>query len=317
MTLSVFDLHCDTAERMLLEHQGLSENHFAVSLEQAKKFDRYIQVMAHYIDRSLSDEDGWQRFLAMRQNLLEDPSIKNGDAVIATECPKDLTCPSLILSLEDARILANRIDRVDALYDLGIRIITPLWADTSCIGGAHNVSLGLTDFGKAALVRALELGIILDISHASVASAEEMFELAATHNAPIIASHSNAYSVCPVSRNLRDGQVQRILDCNGLIGLNFYKHFLRTDGSAGIADVLRHAEHFLSLGARDALCLGGDMDGCELPPELPSLSSLDRLANAMLAHNYTEDLVRAIFFGNAYRFAQMHLKKPREDKNSF
>lgn len=308
MTLSVFDLHCDTAERMLLEHQGLSKNDFAVSLEQAKKFDRYIQVMAHYIDHSLSEEDGWQRFLAMRQNLLEDPAVKDGNATVALKCPKDLMRPSLILSLEDARILANRIDRVDTLYRLGIRIITPLWADTSCIGGAHNVNLGLTDFGKAALGKALELGIILDISHASIASAEDMLELAALHKAPIIASHSNAYSVCPVSRNLRDGQVQSILDRKGLIGLNFYKHFLRADGGAKIADILRHAEHFLSLGARDALCLGGDMDGCELPKELPSLSSLDALANAMLAHNYTEDLVRAIFFENAYRFAQKHLK---------
>ncbi len=307
MKLSLFDLHCDTAYEMLRTAQSLSSNTLAVSLDKASVFERYTQVMALWIDYSLDDEAGWAHFHAMLQNLHQDSALLDGRARLLTQFDGISKTPTLLLALEDARILAGKLDRVDRLYEAGVRILTPLWRGETCIGGSHDTESGLTDFGKQALGRALDLGMIPDISHASLASAEDIFALAEQKKRPVIASHSDSYAVCPVSRNLRDTQVQAVLRSGGVIGLNLYKEFLTSASHATSVDVFPHIEHFLSLGAANALCLGGDMDGCDLPPNVQNLAELPRLAEEMLRRNYSEALVRAIFFENAERFAQRYL----------
>lgn len=306
-TIDLLDLHCDTAKQMLELGQPLGKNEFAVSLEQAAGYRQYIQVMALFTDRRLSDTAGWERLLQMYENLKSDPSVQGGRARLVMACPPRAAGISLLLGVEDARILQERLERVDMLYQMGIRILTPLWQGNTCIGGAHDTENGLTAFGKLAVQRAVALGMLADISHASVRAADEMLEISAVQGRPVIASHSNAYACCSVSRNLRDGQIRAIVACKGLIGLNLYTEFLSCNQPATVDDLLRHTEHFLSLGAAQALCLGCDMDGARLPQDLHSLSALPSFANCLLRHNYPEQLVRAIFFENAYRVLQATL----------
>ena len=308
MKLSLFDLHCDTAGEMLYHKEPLSKNHFAVSLENAKKFDNYIQVMAHFTPHELSDEDGWSNMLAMHENLCHDVAVMRKDAIVRHTFAHEANAATLLLSIEDARILCEKEERVDELFDLGFRILTPLWSGMTCIGGSHNTEVGLTDFGKKAITRAVGLGIIPDISHASEASSRDIFEIAEAASRPVIASHSNAYEICPVSRNLRPWQIERLLHCDGLIGLNLFQAFLRTgDGGATASDVFPHIDYFLEHGAIDALSLGCDMDGCLLPPDIPDLSALPHLAELMLRHGYAEELIHKIFYANAFRFATTYL----------
>lgn len=306
MQLSLFDLHCDTACEMHARKQPLRENSLAVSLNKAKKFEQYIQVMAFWTDHRLNDEAGWERLLELHRNLLSDEAVTCGDAAVCTGCPPRQPGNSLLMSVEDARILNGDLTRVDRLREMGIRILTPLWGGETCIGGSHDTSAGLTGFGRAALTRALECGMILDISHASERSADEIFLISEQAHRPVIASHSNAYGVCPVSRNLRDGQLRAVLASGGVVGLNLFRHFL-SQGDACMDDVVRHAEYFFERGAEHALCLGCDMDGAELPPDLPDLSALPRLAEHLTRY-YPEDLVRSVFFDNAYHFAERNLQ---------
>lgn len=300
--LSLFDLHCDTACEMLATAQPLADNTLAISLKKSAAFDQYVQVMALWADHTLSDAAAWERVSAMAHNLLADPSLKSNRARLTTTCPPREDGVSLLLGLEDARILEGRLERVDDLYRLGVRILTPLWRGETCIGGAHDTENGLTEFGKAAVRHALDLGMLPDISHASVASAEDLFELAAEYNRPVLASHSDAYAVCAVSRNLRDDQARAVIRSGGLIGLNLYTRFLSADAeTVTVEDVFRHAEHFLSIGAERTLSLGCDMDGAAMPRDLHDLSALPNLAECFLRHNFSESLVRDIFFENAFR----------------
>ena len=308
MELSLFDLHCDTANEMLRQKQKLTDNCLAVSLQKASVFSPYVQVMAHWTAYRLTDEEGWTRFCQMQDNLLQDPALQGGDARVITEWERSPARPTLILAVEDARILAGKPERVRELYDRGVRILTPLWKGETCIGGSHDTATGLTEFGKRALTEAVRLGMIPDISHASVESAEEIFAICRDQRRPVIASHSNAYTVCPVSRNLRDEQIREIIRSDGIIGINLYQGFLREDGNATAADALPHIEYLLEQGARAHLGLGCDMDGCDLPPDIPDVSALPHLAELMLQQNYPEQLIRDVFYGNAARFAQKHLK---------
>ncbi len=308
MRLSLFDLHADTAWGMYEKRQPLDSNTLAVSLDKAAVFERYVQVMALWTHPTLSDEDGWRRCEELLKNLKNDPALRENRARVCASYPTDPSVPSLLLSLEDARILNGRVERVDTLYSMGVRIITPLWKGEGCIGGAHDTRVGLSSFGKTALERALQNGTVLDISHASERSADDIFELAASHHAPVIASHSNAYRLCAASRNLRDGQIRTILASGGIIGINLYKYFLCEDGNACVTDVIRHIEYFLEMGAADALCLGCDMDGADLPDDLSDLSRLPLLADELQKRSYSDETIRAIFFENAHRFAEQHIR---------
>ncbi len=308
MKLSLFDLHCDTASVMLAKKQPLAKNDFHVSLENAANFAQYIQVMAFFTSPKLDDEAGWSRFLAMRQNLLADPSVASGAASALTACPPRKPGVSLLFGIEDARIFAGRPDRVKEAYDLGVRILTPLWAGETCMGGSHDTSAGLTAFGRSAIEKAISLGMIADISHASAKSADEIFELAAAQNRPVIASHSNAAAICPVSRNLSRGQIAKILASGGVIGLNLYTAFLKKDGNATVADLLPHIEYFLEQGAEHALCMGGDWDGANLPAGVQTIRDISKLADLLLSRNYPERLICNLLFENAYSFAKKNLK---------
>ena len=309
MKLSLFDLHADTAWAMYQSKETLTSNSLAVSLDKAQKYERYIQTMALWTSPKLGNEDGYTELLNIVENLKNDSALQNGAAELCRSCPaKDSQKTSLILSVEDARVLDGHIDRVQILADLGVRSVIPMWCGETCIGGSHDTSIGLTEFGKRAAKEMLDLGMVLDISHASVASSKEIFEISAAHGKPVIASHSNAHVICPVSRNLHDWQIDAIVASGGIIGINLYKAFLEADGNATLDSIQRHIEHFLSRGAQYALSLGCDMDGADLPDDIPDLSYLDRLAEHLLAHGYSQELINNLFFENAYRFAEKHFQ---------
>lgn len=309
MQLSLFDLHCDTAYELYRRGESLAKNSLSVTLHAAKSYRNYVQVMAHWTDPHLSDEEGWESCLAIYHHLCTDTAIQSEELTLCTTLPSlPLRRPCLLLAVEDARILAGNEERVDHLAKMGFRIMTPLWAGVTCIGGAHDTREGLTAFGRAALRRALQCGMLLDVSHASEASTEEILALSAEYTRPILATHSNAFSVCPVSRNLKKEQILAIVASGGLIGINLHVPFLTEREDATTEDILRHIEAFLSLGAERSLCFGGDWDGARLPVCFSKQEQLLLLAEAMLKHNYSETTVHSIFFENAYRFAEMHLR---------
>lgn len=308
MKLSLFDWHCDTASELFLRNETLEQTECAVSLQKADLFSSYVQVMAFWTDHTLSDEEGWNRYLQMRDHLRSDPAILAQKALLVTEIAPNRSVPQLLMGVEDARILCGRIERLQQLYTDGVRVLTFLWQGETCIGGSHDTDRGLTAFGKQVVRNAVTLGMLPDISHASVASAREIFEIAQEYTSPVIASHSNAYDICPVSRNLTKEQIRAVLKNGGVIGLNLHQAFLKKNGSACAADCIPHIEHFLSLGCEQALCLGGDWDGCRLPSDLSSLSDLPHLAELLLQKNYSEDLVRDLFFNNAMRFSMQYLR---------
>ncbi len=305
--LSLFDLHADTAWAMYQSGQPLGSNSLAVSLDKAQKYGRYIQTMALWTSPKLNDDEGYQHLLQVVQNLKNDPALQNGEAELCCACPsRDSKKASLMLSVEDARVLDGRIERVAELADLGVKSVIPMWSGETCIGGSHNTNVGLTDFGKLAAKEMLSHGMILDISHASIESSKDIFEISAKHHKPVIASHSNAHAVCPVSRNLQDWQIDAIVASGGIIGINLFRSFLQEDGDATLDSILRHIEYFLSRGAENTLALGCDMDGADLPDSIPDLSHLDRIAEHLLVHGHSQKLIDALFFENAYRFAQKH-----------
>lgn len=130
------------------------------------------------------------------------------------------------ISLESGDIIENSIDILEFFYHIGIRCMTLThsrntdWADSSGDTPGHD---GLTQFGKKIITRMNDLGMVIDVSHSSDKTVEDVLETSA---APIMASHSCARELCDIPRNLSDDFIIEISHRNGYIGVNFFPGFL-------------------------------------------------------------------------------------------
>ena len=303
--MNLLDLHCDTALELYLRKQPFKSGSLHVSLDKAFPYETYIQTMAYWCDTFLSDEDAYARFPLVHDHLTEELKT-NGvtlihDLVSLNDTQTD-TKRGALLAVEDARLLAGDLSRLDELYARGVRFLTLTWGGESCIGGAHDTDKPLTEFGRKVVERCFALGIIPDVSHASRRVTAEVIEMAKNAHKPIVATHSNSFAVYAHTRNLTDKEFIDILETGGVVGVSLCTYHL-TDGACAVSDVVRHIKHYLSLGGENALCLGCDFDGIDTTPDgIPDLSALPVLYGALLSEGISEKTVKKIFFENAFGF---------------
>ena len=299
--LSLVDMHCDTAYEMYMRNESFLSNSLSVSLDKADIYKEYIQVLAVWSDKKLDNDDAYRRFWDIYNHLNND--IKTSEYTALYKGLPINTPSKLVLGIEDARILNNDRSRLKALYGAGVRILTLLWSGISCIGGAYDTNVALTDFGCDVVLDCIEFGIIPDISHASLKSADKVFELCFDKDYPVIASHSNSYSVFAHPRNLSDRQFLQIKKLRGVVGINLCEEHLEIPSKfSPFVSILRHIEHYLSLDGEDTVCFGCDFDGAKTPEALPDIASLHFLANEMSKLNYNDLLIEKIFYLNAKNF---------------
>ncbi len=134
--------------------------------------------------------------------------------------------------VEGGHMIEDNPDYLDSFYRRGVRYLTLSWNNsTSWSTSAMDESqktfkvtpYGLTDFGKRVVKKMNRLGMMIDVSHVGE---KTFWDVIATSDKPILASHSSVYALCPVFRNLKDDQIKAIAKNGGVIQVNFYSAFL-------------------------------------------------------------------------------------------
>lgn len=303
--MKLFDLHCDTLYRAFFENGGLFNNDFHISFDRIDSIEPYIQCMAIWVPDEFRNKNAIQLFENCRKKLndeLKDTNIKiiySQDDIVEIESKKG---KGVVLTVEGGAVLGGKLENVDYLAKCGVKIMTLTWNGNCELGDGIGVegAKGLTDFGKSVVAKMEQNGIIVDVSHSSVPMFYDVAELSTR---PFCATHSNSKQICPHRRNLTDEQFSIIRDKGGIVGLNLSRGFLREDeDKACMLDVLRHAEHFLSLGGEKTLAIGTDFDGTDIPIDMTGIESMNKLYELFLKHNYNEKLLEDIFFNNARNF---------------
>ncbi len=287
--MRLFLTHIDTPYRILREGLPFCDDRLMVSSHDIEAFDEVRAVCALWCDKRLADKEGWHEVRRMRA------------------CIKGAldTLPH-ILSLEDGRVLGDMpLNRLKELYDDGCRILTPHWQGVNRLGGAHNTDIGLTLYGRHVLSAAMEMGFIVDLSHASDKSAHEILCLAKQYRTAVVATHSNFRAVTPHTRNLPDDICHGIVESGGFIGVSLVPSHV--GHTRDISALLLHIDYAVTKGYREALCLGTDFDGTdELIVPLLRAADLHLLSDAMQRSGYDDFIVNSLFYSNAARFFNHH-----------
>jgi len=215
---------------------------------------------------------------------------ENGDSAIAA-----------IYLIEGAHPLEGKIENLDLLFDQGLRIMgLTHFFDNELGGSLHGISgAGLNEFGRSVIRRANELGLIIDIAHASPQMVEDVLALSTT---PVVLSHGGVKGACDTPRNLDDSLMVRVANKGGLIGIGFWDAAVCDETPQGVVKAIRYA---IDLMGVEHVALGSDYDGGT--SVLFNASELAVLTEAMLQANFTEEEIRLVMGENVKRFLLINL----------
>lgn len=212
-----------------------------------------------------------------------------------------------VFHTEGAEAIDTDLAMLDVLHAAGLRSLGIVWSRPNAFGhgvpfrfpSSPDIGPGLTDAGKA-LVRACnDLKVMIDLSHLN----EKGFrDVAGISDAPLVATHSNAHSICPHARNLTDWQLGAIRETKGMVGLNYATGFLREDGrmnaDTGLDIMVRHVDALLEALGEDGVGLGSDFDGAMIPAPIGDVAGLPKLIAAFEQHGYGRELIEKIAWKN-------------------
>jgi membrane dipeptidase len=215
-----------------------------------------------------------------------------------------------ILHLEGAEPLAPDLSDLDEWYERGLRSLGLVWSRRNAFAegvpfrfpGSPDTGPGLTDAGRA-LVRACnERGVLVDCSHLNRRGFLDVAELS---EAPLVATHSNAWALCPATRNLDDEQLDLVAASGGVVGVNFAVAFLRADGlndpDTPVEEVCRHVEHLAGRMGIDHVAFGSDFEGATVPSALAGVHGFDDVLAALRVRGWDEPSLAKLAHGNWLR----------------
>ena len=333
--IPVFDGHNDVLLRLLKSHAASAETAFIegtatghLDLPRARKggfvggmfaiFPPPVQGSGSPIDRmkggsytvplpaELGLADAQASTIAMASILLRleragGLSVCRSVAEIRAAIARDSL--ATVFHIEGCEAIDTDFRMLDLLYAAGLRSLGIVWSRPNAFG--HGVPFtfpstpdtgpGLTDAGRELVRVCNERRILIDLSHLNEKGFWDVAELS---TAPLVATHSNAHSVCPHARNLTDRQLDAIRESRGMVGLNFATAFLRPDGSMNadtdLEVMIRHLDALIERLGEDGVGMGSDYDGATVPAAIKDVAGLPRLFEALRAHGYDDALLRKL-----------------------
>lgn len=272
----ICDCHCDTLTELYNKNTSLYENEQHFDIKRQIAIGGGLQFCAIYVPTEVFRYQGGLRYtlcLLDKYNQEIKKLHENGIDVLQVRTAEDAGNvlqhkAATLLAIEEGGAIDGSLEALRCLYELGVRAMTLTWSNRNDIADGINeeaTGSGLTLFGKQVVAEMNRLGMLVDVSHISTAGFWSVIE---TSTKPIIATHSNAKSLCSHPRNLNDEQIKALAQNGGLAGITFAGQFLEEDWrNACIESVYKHIDYMLNLiGNDDHIGFGSDFDGISHPP---------------------------------------------------
>lgn len=230
----VLDLHDDTTQMILDENYNLGEAHDYGQVDIPRLRRGHFAGLFFSI---WTDSERYTPTESIRRALQEIDAIRRE----AARHPKDLVLAgtadeilaarksgrvAVLMGMEGGHMIDSDLAVLRSYYQLGIRYLTLThtthtpWAASS---GAPPAGHGLTDVGRQVVREINRLGMMVDISHVSDQTFNDVLEVS---RVPVIASHSSCRALDSVPRNMTDDMLRDIGKKGGVVHINYFEGFL-------------------------------------------------------------------------------------------
>jgi len=214
---------------------------------------------------------------------------------------------SVVLHMEGAEAIDEDLNALDVFYAAGLRSLGPVWSRNTVFADgvplafpqSPDIGGGLTDAGKRLVARCNRKRILIDLSHLNE---KGFWDVARLSDAPLVATHSNVWSLCNSARNLTNEQLAAIRESNGIVGMNLATCFIRPDGKMSsdtdLSLLLQHIDMAIERLGETRVALGSDFDGAVVPKSIADIGGLDALREAFTQHGYDDNLQEMLCYSN-------------------
>lgn len=308
--MKIIDMHCDTLiEGWRKPERSFYDGDTSINLKLLKENGSLLQFFAMYLSRiemkTMDSYDILKGIYGYYKTQMEKYSdiirpVYSAQEVLEND-EKGLM--SSLLTVEDGVFIDGKIERIQEVYDMGVRLVTLMWNYENSVGfpcsDDPEVHLkGLKPFGIEVVEKMNELGMIIDVSHMSEGG---FYDVAKHSKKPFVASHSCARTLCNHRRNLTDDQLKTLGNAGGIAGVNFECSFLKEGSDRATYDqIIEHLLYMKDKAGIDAVGFGSDFDGIDDNGELVNYSGFTTLIERMEG-KFTYDEIDKICRGNALR----------------
>jgi len=309
--LLIVDTHVDVPYRLLEEMEDISQatenGDFDYPRARAGGLD--APFMSIYVPARFQDggaKEHAEKLIEMVEGFERDHPEKFAVATSPAEVRGVVAEGKIALPLgmENGAPIEGDLDNLRHFHERGIRYITLTHSQNNHICDSSYADEekwgGLSPFGREVVAEMNRLGIMIDVSHITDATFEDVIELS---KAPVIATHSSCRKFTPGwERNMSDEMIRRLAENGGVIQINFGSAFLTEEANeysnqmyaargeymdehdlepgdpearewmeryreehpypyAELSDVVAHIDHVVELVGIDHVGLGSDFDG--------------------------------------------------------
>jgi membrane dipeptidase len=218
---------------------------------------------------------------------------------------------AVIPAIENGYAMGKDLGALDEFAARGVRYITLTHnghnelADAAIpLRSLHNAAAehgGLSAFGRAAVQRMNELGILVDVSHAAKSTMLQAANLSCT---PVLATHSCMRALCDHPRNLDDEQLEALAATGGLAQITIVSNFLRPQARASdltVADIADHIDYAVQKMGINHVGIGTDFDGGGGVKGFMNASQAPTLTAELSVRGYNREDLAKIWGGNFLR----------------
>lgn len=254
--IQLFDLHADIGFDVMQKRKEKRNDILKDHIKKWRTSNTEFVGMASYFEGSESWEQMQEMVLALKEEILKESDLT---LVLKKEDLYQKGTIKALLTIEGmCGIKSNAAEKIQWLYDQGVRIASFCWNDENALatGVRGSMDRGLTAMGIEALKKMLELNMVIDVSHANVNTFNDIMRYASKN---VIATHSNARTLCNHPRNLLDEQLQMLKKVHGLVGIVGAPLFVNEqEEKQDIDHLVEHVLYLKNLIGIDHIAFGFD-----------------------------------------------------------
>ena len=241
--MQVFDSHVDTPSQLIrLRDLGIDNRYGHVDFPKLRRGGVGGSFFALYTPPETAP-DAATRYALEMISAVYDAVDANPDLAALAFSPEEAAentkngLFSVFIGMENGAPIQQSLSLLRTFYRLGVSYVTLTHngdnaiADSAAEGKRWH---GLSPFGKEVVAEMNELGMMIDLSHASD---ETFWDCIRLSTAPIVATHSCCRALCGHRRNLTDDMLRALGEADGYVGINFCPAFLSDRFGSDPADL--------------------------------------------------------------------------------